>query len=125
MGFGIADSVRLLIEPASLTEVRVLLHSSEERICRNQYYFGHQAEQLARDVHALDQRPDCIGIYLIPNPIDTHLVEKNTKWRKPFITKVVSSNQSNMLRRKWILVDCDSIRPGECSATEAERTAAF
>jgi KaiC/GvpD/RAD55 family RecA-like ATPase len=125
MGFGIADSVRLLIEPASLTEVRVLLHSAEERICRNQYYFGHQAEQLARDVHALDQRPDCIGIYLIPNPIDTHLVGNNTKWRKPFITKVVSSNQTNMLRRKWILVDCDSIRPGECSATDAERTAAF
>ena len=125
MGYGIADSVRLLIEPASLTEVRVLLHSGGERICRNQYYYGHQAEQIARDVHALDQLPNCVGIYLIPNPIDTALVERNTKWRKPFITKVLSSNSSNMLRRRWILVDCDSIRPGECSATDAERTAAF
>jgi hypothetical protein len=123
--FGVADSVRLLVEPGSLTEVRALLSSSGERICRNQYYFGHQADALARDVHALDQLSDCVGIYLIPNPITKDLISKNTTWRKPFITKIPSSNQSNMLRRRWILVDCDSIRPGECSATDAERTAAF
>lgn len=125
MGFGIADAVRLLVEPESLTEVRVLLNHSGERICRNQYYFGHQAEDVARDVHSLEQQPECVGIYLIPNPIEPKLAELNTKWRKPFITKIKSSNQSNMLRRAWIMVDCDSIRPGECSATEAERTAAF
>lgn len=125
MGFSVADAVRLLVEPESLTEVRVLLQSADERICRNQYYLGKQAEEVARDVHALDQLTNCIGIYLIPNPIETKLIERNTKWRKPFITKISSSNQSNMLSRRWILVDCDSIRPGECSATEAERVAAF
>lgn len=125
MGFSVADAVRLLVGPESLTEVRVLLQSADDRICRNQYYLGAQAEDVARDVHPLDQLSNCIGIYLIPNPIDTKLIDRNTKWRKPFITKIPSSNQSNMLSRRWILVDCDSIRPGECSATEAERVAAF
>lgn len=125
MGFSVADAVRLLVGPESLTEVRVLLQSADDRICRNQYYLGSQAEDVARDVHPLDQLSNCIGIYLIPNPIDPKLIDRNTKWRKPFITKIPSSNQSNMLSRRWILVDCDSIRPGECSATEAERVAAF
>lgn len=125
MGFSVADAVRLLVGPESLTEVRVLLQSADDRICRNQYYLGAQAEDVARDVHPLDQLSNCIGIYLIPNPIDPKLIDRNTKWRKPFITKIASSNQSHMLSRKWILVDCDSIRPGECSATEAERVAAF
>ncbi len=125
MGFSVADAVRLLVGPESLTEVRVLLQSADDRICRNQYYLGAQAEDVARDVHPLDQLSNCIGIYLIPNPIDPKLIDRNTKWRKPFITKIPSSNQSNMLSRRWILVDCDSIRPGECSATEAERVAAF
>lgn len=125
MGFSVADAVRLLVGPESLTEVRVLLQSADDRICRNQYYLGAQAEDVSRDVHPLDQLSNCIGIYLIPNPIDQKLIDRNTKWRKPFITKIPSSNQSNMLSRKWILVDCDSIRPGECSATEAERVAAF
>lgn len=124
--FGIADSVRLLIERESLTEVRALFTSpSGERYCRNQYYFGKEADKLAKDVHALDQKTDCIGIYLIPNPVDTKLAKLNTTHRKPFITKIPSSNKSHMLRRLWILIDCDSIRPGECSASEAERTAAF
>jgi hypothetical protein len=125
MGFSVADAVRLLVGPESLTEVRVLLQSADDRICRNQYYLGAQAEDVARDVHPLDQLSNCIGIYLIPNPIDPKLIDRNTKWRKPFITKIPSSNQSSMLSRRWILVDCDSIRPGECSATEAERVAAF
>lgn len=129
VSYGIADAFALLVERESLVEVRALFSTQVaglERVCRNQFYLGSQADDLARDVAPIDHNPECIGVYLVSNPIDPKLSDRNcSKWRKPFITKVSSSNSSHMLSRRWILVDCDSVRPPDTCATESERSAAF
>jgi len=127
--FGIADSIRLLVEPESLTEVRALLRSpqnEDSRICRNQYYFGRDAEAVATDVHRIDSKDECVGIYLVSNPVNPDLANLNQSvWRKPFLTKIKSSSSKETISRRWLFIDCDSNRPSDVSATEFERSKAF
>ena len=125
----VSDTIRLLVGRESLTEVRALFRSSsgdDSRICRNNFYLGSQCDQVAIDVHTIDNKKECIGIYLVSNPIDPSLISRNDGvWRKPFSTKVKSSKSSDMVSRRWVLVDCDSSRESDSSATEFERSKAF
>lgn len=122
----IQDSFKLFVEPGSLTEVRVLLRSpdnDEERICRNQFYFGREADKVARDLEQFEKNPDCIGCYFVINPIKPDLYAHNKiKWRPPFQTKVDSSKSNDIIRRKWLFIDCDSNRGADLSATDNERS---
>src|SRR5574343_1461674 len=124
--YSIQDSFNLFVEPGSLTEVRVLLRSpdnDEERICRNQYYFGRESDRLAKDLDQFEKNPDCIGCYFVINPVKPDLYAHNKiKWRPPFQTKVNSSKSDDIIRRKWILIDCDSNRGADSSATDHERS---
>ena len=60
VSYGIADAFALLVERESLVEVRALFSTQVaglERVCRNQFYFGSQADDLARDVAPVDHNP--------------------------------------------------------------------
>lgn len=127
--YSISDAFRLLVEPGSLTEVRALFRSTEnpdERICRNQYYFGREAEKVAQDVSKLDSSDSCIGIYFVINPVNPeHYGRNQSRWRPPFETRVESTVIADVPKRKWLLIDCDSIRGSDESATENERSYAL
>lgn len=123
--YSVSDSFKLLVEPGSLTEVRALLRSKEnpeETICRNQYYFGREHEKLAKDIDQFEKE-DCVGIYFVTGSLKPEAYARNSaSWRPPFQTKVQSSNKSEVVRRKLLLIDCDSNRPSGLSATDNERS---
>lgn len=127
--YSVSDSFRLLVEPGSLTEVRALFKSKEcpdETVCRNQYYFGREHEKLAADIRKFDNAADCVGIYFVTGSINPELYGRNqSKWRPAFETKITSSKKEDVVRRKLLLIDCDSNRPQGQSATESERAEAF
>lgn len=129
MLFSIADCVRLFVSPGTCTEVRGLFRSKvnpDDRYCRNQYVRYEDADAISESIHKLDQEENCIGIYLVANQVKNELYELNqSKTRKPFFTKVKSSSTADMVARKWLFVDCDSVRPSDVSATDGERSRAF
>ena len=129
MGFSVADSIRILIEPGSLTEVRALYKSKvnpDDRYCRNQYVSHEDADSISQYIHAEDAKDNCVGIYLVSSPVNLELKDLNDpKYRKPFDTKVKSSSSKDCIRRRWLFIDCDSNRPSDVSATDGERSRAF
>ena len=129
MSFSIADSIRILVEPGSVTEVRALYKSKvnpDDRYCRNQYISHEDADAVSQFIHAEDAKDNCVGIYLVSSPVNPELKELNdSKYRKPFDTKVKSSSSKDCLKRRWLFIDCDSNRPSDVSATDGERSRAF
>lgn len=129
MLFSVADCVRLFVAPGTCTEVRGLFRSkinTDDRYCRNQYIRHEDADAISEAIHKLDQEENCIGIYLVSNPVKSELYDLNqSKNRKPFFTKIKSSSSADMVERRWLFVDCDSVRPSDVSATDGERSRAF
>jgi hypothetical protein len=70
----------------------------------------HALAAKAADLDAAGAR----GVYFTPNPI-----------RPDLIGSRVYAKYVNVIRRRWLLIDCDSRRASGWSATHAERTAAW
>jgi hypothetical protein len=64
------------------------------------------------------------GIYIIPNAVDTALMARAAN-RLRKAPKGESTQDSNILRRCWLLIDCDPQRPSGISATDDEHNAAL
>jgi hypothetical protein len=64
------------------------------------------------------------GFYFIPNAVDPALLARacNRIRRAP---KGESTADTNIIRRKWLLIDCDPVRPSGISSTDAEHEAAL
>jgi hypothetical protein len=63
------------------------------------------------------------GIYFIPNPVDPALLARacNRIRRAP---RGESTADTNIVRRKWLLIDADAVRPSGISANAIEHEAA-
>jgi len=62
------------------------------------------------------------GIYFIPNPVQPELLARacNRIRRAP---RGESTTDANIVRRKWLLIDIDAIRPSGISASKEEHEA--
>lgn len=64
------------------------------------------------------------GIYFIPNEVDPALrARANNRIRRA--PKGESTGDTNIVRRRWLLVDCDAVRPSGISSSDAEHEAAL
>lgn len=111
-----------ILPPEQVTEVRAFFIREGEKYTRNQYYRADQYQELESSVSRLESHPEIYGgIYWILNPLPPEFLVRNQGRRTPFLTRVASAKASDVLRREWLLIDCDPIRPSEVSATESER----
>ena len=111
------------ILPASqVTEVRVFfLGKDGQKYVRNQFYRADQYAELEIEIARLESHPELYGgVYWILNPVNASVLSRN-KVRKPFLTRVASARTIDILRREWLLIDCDPIREKEQPATDQER----
>ena len=111
------------ILPASqVTEVRVFfLGKDGQKYVRNQFYRADQYAELEVEIARLESHPELYGgVYWILNPVNPAIAVRN-KGRKPFLTRVASARTTDILRREWLLIDCDPIREKEQPATDQER----
>ena len=77
-------------------------------------------------VHAalrLDARLDLPGIYITPNPVNPALLARAAN-RTVERAKHTTSD-ADIVRRRWLLVDLDPVRPAGVSSTDAEHAAAL
>lgn len=69
--------------------------------------------------HAEGLSGECQGVYVTPNPINPECLARSANrcqgWAKH------TTKDSEILRRLWIRVDCDPVRPSGISATDEEQ----
>jgi hypothetical protein len=64
------------------------------------------------------------GIYFTPNPVNPALLARAANRIKP-AGKNESTADSDILCRRWLLIDCDAVRPSGISASNEEHEAAL
>ena len=118
----ITKTFRRVVGDANITEVRCL-NATTARGGWPRTYSGYfdNAEDL---VQALGQIKQASGIYFVPNQVDPSLLARAKNRLRP-TPKGESTADSNIVRRRWLLVDCDAQRASGVSASEAEHKAAI
>ena len=120
MGNEILTAARILIAPGQVAEVRVI---TEDGIASG--YFD-SAEELAEKIEAVDVLPSVQGIYLTLNPVNPALLSRRANRIKMRLGKKdVTTSDADIIRRRWMPVDVDPVRPSGVSATEEEHVAAI
>ena len=99
----IVEWLAFLIDADSTVEMRILFEGKPPIV---RHYPSNQLAQLARD--ALRQSKGAKGVYWLMNPL-------------PADWEGGTAKDGDIVRRRWLLVDCDPKRAGTVSATEAEK----
>ena len=117
----VLDALALLLEPGSVAELRAI--GRDGRIASG--YFDDPA-LLAGKTDALDASAEYSGIYLTLNPVHPALLARRAnRVAMRLGKKDATTADSDVLRRRWLPVDLDPVRPSGVSSTGAERDAAL
>ncbi len=116
----VTGTIRMLAAPGQVTEVRAI---TDDGIASG--YFD-SAEALAVKVDPLDAIPTVQGIYITLNPVDPALFSRRANRIKMRLgVKDATTADSDILRRRWLPIDIDPVRPSGVSSTDAEHAAAL
>ena len=118
----VEETIRLIIGGGQVTELRILnATTASDRWVRTYSGYFDNAKDLSA---ALKTIKSAQGIYITPNPVDPDLLARSAnRIRKP--PQGESTGDVNIIRRKWLLIDCDAQRLAGISATDAEHDAAI
>jgi len=113
-------TVELLAPTEGVVEVRALA----DGVTHSGYFDDYEA--LARAVEALDADPAVAGIYVTLNTVNPALLARRANRIKMRLTrKDATTADADILRRRWLPVDIDPVRPSGVSSTDAEHAAAL
>ncbi len=111
-------TLHLLMEPGAVFEIRVPRTPSQGTV--SGYYTD--VAKCARDVaQRLDGKAP--AVYVTPNPVMPDVAARAFNRLKPRVD--VTTQDSEIVRRRWLLIDPDPVRPTGISATEAEHAEAL
>ena len=118
----IAEAIRLIVGDGQVTELRALdAVTASNRWPHTVSGYFDNPEKLAEAVGTIKSAK---GIYFIPNVVDPALLARaSNRIRKA--PKGASTQDGNIIRRHWLLIDADAQRPAGISATGAEHEAAI
>jgi hypothetical protein len=111
----IRRAVELLFEPSAVVEVRAF----QGRETVSGYFDDH--ELLACEASKLEDRG--YSIYVTLNEIDPALLARASN-RARKVYKEPTTSDTDIVRRHWLPLDFDPVRPSGVSATDAEKKAA-
>ncbi len=117
----IRQSLRRIV-PEQTTEVRILdakLFGSYWRGTHFGYFDDHEAV-----ISALETVEAFEAVWIIPNPMNPDLLARCAN-RIERAGKGDTTSDNDIVRRRWLLIDCDPVRPSGISSTEAEHDAAL
>ncbi|WP_298669284.1 hypothetical protein [uncultured Methanofollis sp.] len=88
-------------------------------------YFDDFAK-LADAAEALDTDPEVRGIYVTLNAVDPALLARRANRVKMRLSRSdATTSDADILRRRWLPIDLDPVRPSGVSSTEEEHAAAL
>src|SRR5829696_1832744 len=114
-GRGLLRTLEVLFQPGAVVELRAF--RGRETI--SGYYDDHPA--LAREARKLDKR--AYAVYVSLNEVDSTLLARaSNRTRKVY--REPTTSDGDIVRRRWLPLDFDPVRPSGVSATDAEKKAA-
>ncbi len=114
----IFNALTVFTSPGQVFEIRLLHHQNKRRIDAG--YFD-RPEEAATAIAALQDHYS--GIYYTPNPVNPDLAARYYNRIHAWADR--TTLDTDILRRRWILVDIDPDRPSGISSTDAELSNAF
>jgi hypothetical protein len=115
----IRQALKILHQPEDVFEVRALGGRLRGHVSG---YFNDQ-EKAAKVVLAITRRePE--GIYITLNPVSGALLARAEN-RVDQIKRLGATNDKDITRRRWLLIDLDPARPSGVSSTDLEHAAAL
>lgn len=119
----ITAALKILFRPGDVFEVRILdamLPASNWSHTESGYFDYEHIECVP---HSLENYKTYGGVYVTLNPVNPDLLARANNRLKPAKSRETTSD-ADILRRQWLLVDVDPVRPGGISATDQERSLA-
>ena len=120
-GSPVLEALELLLEPGGVAELRAI--GRDGRIASG--YFD-DPERLAERAEALDDSREYSGVYVTLNPVDPALLARRANRVATRLGKRdATTADADILRRRWLPVDLDPVRPSGVSSTDDEHRAAL
>jgi Protein of unknown function (DUF3987) len=118
----IARFLRLLFSSGDVFEVRAPKcrprPGSDFKPTISGYYTFDKIDAAAAEIAKLDSEGVAPGIYITMNPVNSALLARaNCRLERG---AKFATGDDDVLRRVWLLIDCDPIRPADISSTDAE-----
>jgi hypothetical protein len=118
----IERAFRLLVGDGSITELRALdANTNGDRWPRTWFGYFDSGAALVSAVETIGQAK---GVYLTLNPANPVLLARAANRIKP-AGKGDATQDGDILKRRWLPIDCDPIRPAGISASDDEHSAAL
>lgn len=115
----IVEGLAALVEQGDVFEVRILGVDGNTK--RTDAGYFDNVESAAKAIAEYDRRAD--GIYIVPNLTNPALLARAANRIKQYPKALTSDN--DILRRRYLLIDADPVRPAGISSTDAEHEAAL
>jgi hypothetical protein len=119
----VEDAARLVYLPDGVVELRAFGHD-ERGFSRTYAGWFDNVEAFTSAALGLEKKG--YEVYATLNPCPADLLARGNNAIKAANPKVTpSTSDKDILRRRWILVDCDPVRPSKVSATDEEKAKAM
>jgi len=116
----IRSTLSALSAPGKVVEVRVLAENGTH----SGYFTDFEA--LARQVEALDCDPSVHGCYVTLNEVNPALLARRANRIKMHLSRGdATTGDADIVRRRWLPIDIDPVRPSGVSSTYAEHALAL
>ena len=114
----IADAINILFEPGQVVELRAPKAGKLGTV--SGYFDDHR--KLAQELAKLSGHVG--AVYYTLNPVNASLLARANNRTKDNSKNTTSDAPDNIIGRRWLLVDCDPVRPSDISSTAEEKQAA-
>ncbi|GAB6286920.1 MAG: hypothetical protein STSR0009_31230 [Methanoregula sp.] len=108
------NTLGVLSAPGQVVEVRALAENGTD----SGYFTDYEA--LARQVEALDCDPSVHGCYITLNEVNPALLARRANRIKMHLRGDATTSDADIIRRRWLPIDIDPVRPSGVSSTDAE-----
>lgn len=115
----ITRALGVLFEDDQIVELRAIAIRGRKHTDAG-YFDGSHRPDLAK--HACRLNSDNAAVYVTINTIDPQLMGRYANRIEPYAS--VTTSDSSVVRRRWLLLDFDPVRPAGTSATDAQVAAA-
>lgn len=121
----VADWLSRLISSDQVFEIRALgKRSNGSKLTLSGYFDASHLREAAAAAIAQTANPLISAVYWTINPLNPALLAR-CPYKLEAIGKDEGPKDSDVIRRQWLLIDCDPKRPSGISSTDSERAKSF
>jgi hypothetical protein len=117
-------ALELFLLPEQVTELRLIDAEVDGEWGKRTFSGYFDREHIDALIESLLRVKSAFGAYFVPNPIKSELLARSYNRARLIKDKTPTTSDKDVLQRRWLLIDADSIRASDISSTDAEKAAA-